>query len=161
MATSDIPAGRKRLLGKSSVARVLNGMLWMVFCALTGTGLLLAFRLPPGSGRHLATAGLTRHEWGDWHTWFSYAFLVLMAVHLALHWRWFWQVAAKKRSWPLLLGFGAGVVLILLLALQPVSRVVEKEREGKGRGGRTSGWEERDGVSFRGREAKQRCVLRQ
>lgn len=108
---------------KITLNRVLNLLLWLNFCALTGTGLLLAFRLPPGSrgGAGLRAIGLNRHQWGDWHSWIGYAFLALMVVHLALHWRWFWQVAARKRSWPLLLGLGAGLLLLLLLALQPVS----------------------------------------
>ncbi len=104
----------------------------MVFCAMAGTGLLLAFRLPPGSrgGHGLAAWGLSRHEWGDWHTWLSYAFLFLIFTHLALHWRWFWQVAARKRHWPLLLGFGLGLALLLALALQPVGESRAHEGEG-------------------------------
>jgi len=112
--------------GKFSVRtftpRLLNALLWLVFCSMAGTGLLLAFRLPPGSqgGRGLSAWGLSRHEWGDLHTWLSYGFLALILTHLALHWRWFWQVAARKKRWPLLLGFGAGLALLLALTLQPV-----------------------------------------
>lgn len=104
--------------------RILNALLWLVFCAMAGTGLLLAFRLPPGSrgGHGLSAWGMSRHEWGDWHTWLSYAFLALVLVHLALHWRWFWQVASRKKTWPLMLGFGAGILLIAILALQPVAK---------------------------------------
>lgn len=104
--------------------RVLNALLWLVFCGMAGTGLLMAFRLPPGAegGRGLTAAGLGRHEWGDVHMWLSYAFLALILVHLAWHWRWFWQVAAKRRSWPLVAGLGAGIALLMWLALQPVER---------------------------------------
>lgn len=91
--------------------------------------------------------GMTRHEWGDWHTWISYAFLVLMMVHLILHWRWFWQVAAKKRSWPLILGFGSGVALVLVLTLQPIQRL-EKER---GQGRDAAAQDGRGRSNFRGR----------
>lgn len=112
----------------------MNALLWLVFCAMSGTGLLLAFRMPPGSGGRVSALGLTRHEWGDWHTWLSYAFLALIAVHLAMHWRWFWQVAAKRRSWPLLAGIGAGLALMALLVLQPVSRGGAGRGEGHGAG---------------------------
>jgi membrane associated rhomboid family serine protease len=106
------------------VPRVMNALLWLVCCAMAGTGLLLAFRLPPGSrgGRGLSALDLSRHEWGDIHTWLSYAFLALMVAHLALHWRWFWQVAARKKRWPLVLGFGVGIALLLALAFQPVTK---------------------------------------
>lgn len=109
---------------RSVLPRILNALLWLVFCSMSGTGLLLAFRLPPGSrgGQGLSAAGLSRHEWGDIHTWLSYAFLVLILTHLALHWRWFWQVAARRRTWPLLLGLGAGILLLAWLALQPVEK---------------------------------------
>lgn len=110
-------------LPRSFLPRILNAFLWLVFCAMAGTGLLLAFRLPPGSrgGRGLTAMGWDRHDWGDVHTWLSYAFLCLVAAHLALHWRWLWQVAAKRRSWPLLIGVGAGLAMIVWLVFQPVA----------------------------------------
>jgi hypothetical protein len=121
----------KKGVSRSAVPRVLNGLLWLVFCGMAGTGLLLAFRLPPGSrgGAGLAAMGLGRHDWGDVHTWLSYAFLALITAHLALHWRWLWQVAAKKHAWPLVVGIGAGLVLMLWLAFQPVDK-----RAGQGHG---------------------------
>jgi hypothetical protein len=66
-----------------------------------GTGSLLAFRLPPGSsgGAGLVVLDMTRHEWGAWHTWIGYAFLALIAIHLDLHWKWLWRVAAGSKSW--------------------------------------------------------------
>jgi hypothetical protein len=89
---------------------------------MSGTGLLLSFRLPPGSrgGRGLTALGWNRHEWGDLHSWISYAFILGILIHLALHWRWLWQIAAHKRSWPIWLGIGSGIVLMLLLIVQPV-----------------------------------------
>jgi hypothetical protein len=124
---------------RKGLPRVLNAMLWLVFCGMAGTGLLLAFQLPPGSrgGHGLSALGLSRHEWGDFHTWLSYAFLALTITHLALHWRWFWQVAAKKKRWPLVLGFGIGLALLLALALQPVTKSADAG------GGRHHGWQER------------------
>ncbi len=122
---------------RTAVSRVLNALLWLVFCAMSGTGLLLAFRMPGGGGGGRLTAlGLTRHEWGDWHTWLSYAFLALIAIHLALHWRWFWQVAARRRSWPLVAGIGAGLLLMAALVLQPVATAADRSGKagGKGRG---------------------------
>jgi hypothetical protein len=102
----------------------LNLLLWLAFCAIVGTGSLLAFRLPPGSsgGAGLVVLDMTRHEWGAWHTWIGYAFLALIAIHLDLHWKWLWRVAAGSKSWPLLFGLGAGIVLLAWLALQPITK---------------------------------------
>jgi len=113
------PPSRRTIL-----PRVLNLLLWLSFCAMSGTGLLLAFRLLPGSqgGRGLTALGWDRHEWGDLHTWISYVFIAAILVHLALHWRWLWQIAARKRSWPMWLGIGSGLLLMLLLIFQPIQK---------------------------------------
>jgi len=119
------------LLFKRLLPRVLNLLLWLCFCLMTGTGLLLQYRLPPGSrgGSGMNVAGMSRHEWGDLHSWIGLVFIVLIVVHMALHWRWFWQVASRKRSIPILAGILAGLALIVLLIAWPVTR---KER-GEGR----------------------------
>jgi len=106
------------------IPRIANLLLWFLFCAMSGTGLLLAYRLPPGSrgGHGLSALGWTRHDWGDLHLWISFAFLAVVVLHMILHWRWFWQIAAKRRSWPLLVGLLAGLALLATLALLPVKR---------------------------------------
>jgi hypothetical protein len=125
----------KKPSSRTLVPRLCNAALWLLFCGLSGTGLLLAFRLPPGSrgGKGLSALGWGRHDWGDLHTWLSYGFLALVLVHLALHWRWFWQIAAKKRAWPILLGILGGIALMLTLALLPLKD--DDAGEGPGRNG--------------------------
>ena len=107
-------------------------LLWLLFCLLSGTGLLLAYRLPPGSrgGRGLSALGWTRHEWGDLHYWISLAFLLLIVIHMALHWRWFWQIASKRRAWPLLAGMGGGLALMIGVVCFPVSRDESSRKNG-------------------------------
>lgn len=123
-------ANPPRLSFRTILPRILNFCLWLSFCAMAGTGLLLAWRMPPGSrgGQGLQALGMGRHEWGDWHTWISYAFIALILVHLALHWRWLWQVASRRRPWPVTAGLALGILLLFALLLQPV------ERHGKGHG---------------------------
>lgn len=70
-----------------------------VFVMVVSTGLVLNLLLPPGSGRlpdeggsHsqiLVLWGLSRHQWGTIHSWISLALLLVLAVHVALHWRFF------------------------------------------------------------------------
>ena len=69
---------------------------------LTATGSILKFILPPGSGggqghgyrggRGAAEAKsllhLYRHDWGDIHFILALIFIVLILVHLFLHWKW-------------------------------------------------------------------------
>lgn len=119
---------KTRLSLRTLLPRVLNIALWFSFCGMAGTGLLIAFRLPPGSkgGKGLEALGMGRHEWGDLHTWIGYAFILFIILHLAVHWRWLWQIAARKRAWPLLAGIGTGLCLIILLVFQPVTKAPGK-----------------------------------
>ncbi len=69
---------------------------------LAGTGAILKWVLPPGSGGGHGRAfrggrgqqetelllGLGRHDWGDIHFVLAMLFLLLVLVHLCLHWSW-------------------------------------------------------------------------
>ena len=87
------------------INRVLNLTLYLCICLMIGTGLTLAFRLPPGSqgGRGQLVASLRRHEWGDIHEMIGYAFIVLVLTHLFLHWNWLIRIA---QAMALRSGFG-------------------------------------------------------
>jgi hypothetical protein len=65
---------------------------------MTFIGILLGFVLsegPASSGGSKYFLGLHRHQWGDIHAYLSIAFVVLMAVHLILSWKW---IKAKTRK---------------------------------------------------------------
>jgi Domain of unknown function (DUF4405) len=55
---------------KNTWKRWIDLALYLVSCALWGTGLLLAYRLPHGHGEgKMATfLGYGRHDWGTIHT---------------------------------------------------------------------------------------------
>jgi hypothetical protein len=54
----------------------------------------MKFVLPPGSG-NLSVWGLGRHAWGGLHFWLAAGLIVLLVLHLALHWAW---VCASTRG---------------------------------------------------------------
>lgn len=102
----------------------MNLALWLVGSVLASTGLILAFRLPPGSrgGQGLSLLGWTRHDWGDLHTWLSYVAIGLVAGHLLMHSRWLWVVACQRR-WPrLLAGILLGLSMPAAALLYPTTR---------------------------------------
>ena len=78
------------------------------FIALTSTGLILFWKLPPGSGRvagpegpdHTLTLlwGWDRHEWGDLHFALGLVFLAVLSLHVALHWKWLMAMMARKQD---------------------------------------------------------------
>jgi hypothetical protein len=104
--------------------RILNLLLYLSFCVMVGTGLLMAYRLIPGSrgGQGLEVLGWTRHEWGALHTWISYFFITLVAAHLAINWAWLTKCAAKGHAWRLGAGLLAGAVIIGTFLLLPITQ---------------------------------------
>jgi hypothetical protein len=56
------------------------------------SGLVLYFFLPSGGGRGSSWStwmGITRHDWILWHDIASFAFAVLIFIHLLVHWKFF------------------------------------------------------------------------
>lgn len=70
------------------------------FLGLVATGCILEYVLPPGSGGRGWRGGaggeerlrsfwsLGRHDWGELHFWFGVALVVLVVIHIVLHWDW-------------------------------------------------------------------------
>jgi len=104
--------------------RVSNLALFLGFCGLTGTGLLMKYRLPPGSrgGHGLSALGMTRHEWGDIHVWIGWGVVAITLLHLALNWVWLRKIAGYRRWVPLLSGLAFGALIVVLPLILPVAR---------------------------------------
>jgi hypothetical protein len=52
---------------KKHANMILNAVLYLCFCGLAGTGLLLEFRLCEDS--HGSVWGIAAEDWGDIHEW--------------------------------------------------------------------------------------------
>lgn len=91
----------------------LNSLLFCLGLFLSGTAILLEWRLPHGrSGRVASFLGMGRHDWAEVHWWLGLLLVVGVILHLALHWRWIWKIAAKqKRAVVLTLAIAIAVVL--------------------------------------------------
>ncbi len=87
---------------RSTLNFLVDTLILSLIAAIVSTGLIMAFLLPPGSGRSDVEPmgrgagersismlwGMSRHEWGDLHWWLSVALIVGALLHLVLHWRW-------------------------------------------------------------------------
>ena len=86
---------------RSSLNFIIDLISFIDLLGLVFTGYIMKYVLPPGSGgcgrelyggvgrKHIKDLwSMTRHEWGDIHFYLAVAFVVLMAVHIILHWSW-------------------------------------------------------------------------
>ncbi|MGD8786919.1 MAG: DUF4405 domain-containing protein [Phycisphaerales bacterium] len=83
---------------------IVDFLAFLDFVCLAVTGFIIKFVLPPGTGgRGQAITGgrglgagerirelwsMGRHDWGDVHFILSVIFVVLVLVHVVLHWTW-------------------------------------------------------------------------
>jgi hypothetical protein len=82
-------------LGKGPWKKVIDLVLYVLFCAMVGTGMLLSYRLLHGDGTSRPLfLGFGRHEWGEIYTWIGFLSVALLVVHLFLNWQWLVKVAA-------------------------------------------------------------------
>jgi hypothetical protein len=123
-----------RSLGKSSLKKVIDLVLYLVACTLTGTGLLLAYRLPRGGGHtsRVLFLGYGRHAWGEIHTWLAYVAISLAIVHLLLNWQWLVKVAASKKVWRLAVGVLTGLLIVGAFFLLPIEESTHRQQEALG-----------------------------
>jgi hypothetical protein len=86
---------------RSTLNFVIDLVSFVDLVGLVFTGFIIRYILPAGSGgrgralhdgqgaEHIKTlCGMTRHEWGDIHFYFAVAFIILLTVHMILHWAW-------------------------------------------------------------------------
>jgi hypothetical protein len=63
---------------------------------MIATGLILRFPLPPGTNKSHELWGISRHGWGTLHFWLSATLLIILLVHIMLHWHWIVCVIGKR-----------------------------------------------------------------
>lgn len=87
---------------RPTIHLIVDSLAFGAVALMISSGLVLRYILPPGSGRLIGEGtgqgalhrpitllwGLTRSEWSDFHYWVSLALMAILAVHLALHWKW-------------------------------------------------------------------------
>jgi hypothetical protein len=93
MSEEQLSEERERRSGKPSRNFVVDSLILSIMLAMVGTGLVIRYVLPPGSGGRgvgsgLVLWGLDRHDWGGLHFWLAVALVALLVLHVALHWRW-------------------------------------------------------------------------
>jgi Domain of unknown function (DUF4405) len=109
------------------VLGLVDALALSLFACLVSTGGVLLLRLPPGSGRRVSIWGLSRHEWGDIHSVIAGLFLLVLTVHIAMHYRWI--VAMVQGSDPAqrfkrtVTAFGITITILFILLLPLVASI--------------------------------------
>ncbi len=115
---------------------VVDGLSFTGFLFLASTGAILHYLLLPGSGHWQSLWGMTRHEWGDAHFSIAVVLLVVLSVHVLLHWGWIVAVVRGKscdRSGARLLLGIVGALVLVLIAVAPLLSPVEVSEATGGR----------------------------
>ena len=86
---------------RSTLNFIIDMLSFISLLGLAGTGFIIKYTLPPGSGgkgrllhdghggEHIKELwSMTRHEWGGIHFYIAAFFIILMLVHIILHWNW-------------------------------------------------------------------------
>jgi len=86
---------------RGTVNFVVDLISFVDLLGLVYTGFIMKYILPPGSAGHgygfrggrgpgeiKYLWSMTRHEWGSIHFYFALLFVILMVVHIVLHWNW-------------------------------------------------------------------------
>lgn len=127
---------------RSAVDYVIDTLLAITLLVIVFIGVLLAWFIPKGAeapGYEKYLWGLHRHEWGELHLWVALAFLALVIIHLALHWRWLKTCARQRlpRSiivWFLVVAVGAALIVAIGMTLYPKGRYQDEGQQRQRRG---------------------------
>lgn len=127
---------------RSSTSFWIDVLSLIVMFGLAATGELICFVLPAGTGHSHVLLGWNRHDIGQLHSFLAVAALVLLAVHVWLHWSWICCIIAKMGGKPppshksqTIWGLCVLVLLAVLLGggLLCASALVQKTEHERGR----------------------------
>jgi hypothetical protein len=137
------------MMARSSTNFWLDVASLVVMVGPAATGGLIKFVLPPGTGHSHVLLGFGRHDIGRLHFYLAVMAVVLLALHVLLHWSWVCREAGRAIGHPTLsrraqvtwgLGLLVGVVLLLGGGFWAAASLVERTAPGsEGRLGLTFG----------------------
>ncbi len=123
----------------NTLRKYVDLLLFFAACFLTGTGLLIHYRLLPGyrGGHGLTLLGLSRHEWGEYHLWAAYALIALTLIHLIVNYAFIKTIIAARRNWLVILFALIGLLIVLFFLLAPIEKSAtgQGDSHGGGHGG--------------------------
>ena len=105
---------------KKNLLRISNILLYLLFCALAETGLLLEYKTPLDEGENTQLFGVPGEDWGEIHLWLGIAVVTLVVFHLALNWKGMSKIVLGGRLWSSVTTIAVGVIMIVGLLFAPI-----------------------------------------
>jgi hypothetical protein len=77
-------------MNKSKINYIVNFLALFFFVVTALSGLAIKFFVPSGvrQGRLQEFLGIQKNAWSEIHDWFGILLIVLVVIHLILHWDW-------------------------------------------------------------------------
>ena len=77
-------------MGKSKINYFIDLLMIILFVINSLTGLIIFFFLPSGvkKGSYQEFLGIIKQNWVDLHNWSGLLLILLVAIHIILHWNW-------------------------------------------------------------------------
>ena len=120
---------------KSKLITLIDISAFISFIFVISTGVLMRYVLPPRSGQSIEILGMSRHEWGDIPFYITFIFLVILSIHLILHWKFIRNIfhgrLKEASNFRLILGL-VGLIAVLALAVAPFVAPKEYSETSKG-----------------------------
>lgn len=83
-------------MSRTTTNALLDALAASLLVAMLATGFVLQFVLPPGTGKTWMLWSLERHDWAQLHAVVSAVLLVVVGVHVALHWKWVVEIIGRR-----------------------------------------------------------------
>lgn len=80
-------------MNKVKLNYLTNLLMVILFLGTAISGLVLFFFLPEGQrrGGYQEFLGIIKRDWVNFHNRCGLILIFLVAIHLILHWKWFWE----------------------------------------------------------------------
>ncbi len=82
---------------------IIDVLMIIAFAVMSATGAIMEYMptCAKGRGHGAPILGMGRHDWGDIHLWSAIVVLVLLLLHIVLHWKMvdgFFKKSIKSRT---------------------------------------------------------------
>ncbi len=102
------------------IRRINDFLLYICFCFLAGTGLMMKLSFVKGLGKQ-TVLGLSKHDWETWHLYVGVLMLVAVILHLVLNRIWILKVGSANKKWIAIMAFVVGAILFAVLVFSPTT----------------------------------------